>query len=320
MDTQSTLAMEGLPQKPEKPLDSDCCGNGCVPCVLDIYAEELAIWERECARIKSGGTSHSVGQEEEENGEYESPALSSSEYHQYQITAVIPETHDTWRFTCRLGPDQSLGLLPGQHVVIRGYVEGKPITRQYTPVSDVRLKGAFHLLIKVYRDGRMSQVVRTCQVGDGLEIRGPFGCLQYTPNQYSRVLMLAAGTGVAPMAQLIQAMLTNEDEEGRVRLLYACRTYHDILMKSEIAEWRQFWNFSATFLLSQEPPTETPSGQYQYGEEIVHGKINKTLLEKELGKNVSGTRVLVCGTRSFDSDMLQILDVCNFPKDHIFKF
>lgn len=71
MDTQSTLAMEGLPQKPEKPLDSDCCGNGCVPCVLDIYTEELAIWERDCARIKSGGTSHSVGQEEEENGEYE---------------------------------------------------------------------------------------------------------------------------------------------------------------------------------------------------------------------------------------------------------
>ena len=31
----------------------------------------------------------------------------------------------------------------------RGYVEGKPITRQYTPVSDVTSKGAFQLLIKV---------------------------------------------------------------------------------------------------------------------------------------------------------------------------
>ena len=46
-----------LPERPEKPLDSDCCGNGCVPCVLDIYAEELSIWERECARIQSGETS-----------------------------------------------------------------------------------------------------------------------------------------------------------------------------------------------------------------------------------------------------------------------
>ena len=63
--------------------------------------------------------------------------------------------------------------------------------------------------------------------------------------------MLAAGTGIAPMAQLIQAILSNENEEGRIRLLYACRTYDDILMKGEIREWKQFWNFSAVFVLSQ---------------------------------------------------------------------
>ena len=69
--------------------------------------------------------------------------------------------------------------------------------------------------------------------------------------QYERMLMLAAGTGIAPMAQLIQAILSNEREEGRVRLLYACKTYDDILMKQEIEEWRRFWNFSAVFVLSQ---------------------------------------------------------------------
>lgn len=40
-----------LPPKPEKPLDSDCCGNGCKSCVFDIYEEELRIWEDECQRI-----------------------------------------------------------------------------------------------------------------------------------------------------------------------------------------------------------------------------------------------------------------------------
>ena len=43
-----------LPKKPERPLDSDCCGQGCSPCVLDIYDEDLKIWERECAQIISG--------------------------------------------------------------------------------------------------------------------------------------------------------------------------------------------------------------------------------------------------------------------------
>ena len=34
------------PPRPEPPLASDCCGSGCLRCVNDIYAEELAEWER----------------------------------------------------------------------------------------------------------------------------------------------------------------------------------------------------------------------------------------------------------------------------------
>ena len=42
-----------FPPKPEEPLQSDCCGTGCVPCVFDIYEQELILWEKECERIKS---------------------------------------------------------------------------------------------------------------------------------------------------------------------------------------------------------------------------------------------------------------------------
>ena len=40
-----------LPRKPERPLDSDCCGQGCVPCVFDLYEEEVKIWEEECREV-----------------------------------------------------------------------------------------------------------------------------------------------------------------------------------------------------------------------------------------------------------------------------
>ena len=43
-----------LPNPPEKPLDSDCCGNGCVPCVMDVYQEEVAVWKAECCRLREG--------------------------------------------------------------------------------------------------------------------------------------------------------------------------------------------------------------------------------------------------------------------------
>lgn len=33
--------------KPEKPLDDDCCGNGCSPCVWDHYYEQLSLWNEQ---------------------------------------------------------------------------------------------------------------------------------------------------------------------------------------------------------------------------------------------------------------------------------
>ncbi len=35
-----------VPPRPEPPLPTDCCGSGCVRCVNDVYADELAEWER----------------------------------------------------------------------------------------------------------------------------------------------------------------------------------------------------------------------------------------------------------------------------------
>lgn len=41
--------------------------------------------------------------------------------------------------------------------------------------------------IQVYSDGKMSSYVRTWQVGDMVEWRGPFGRFLYTPNQVTHL-------------------------------------------------------------------------------------------------------------------------------------
>lgn len=47
-----------IPVEPQKPLDSDCCGTGCVPCVFDIYEQEMKIWKAECRKVKLGTSSN----------------------------------------------------------------------------------------------------------------------------------------------------------------------------------------------------------------------------------------------------------------------
>lgn len=69
--------------------------------------------------------------------------------------------------------------------------------------------------------------------------------------QYRKLILLAAGTGIAPMSQIIQGILGNEEDDTMIQMLYACKSYNQILMETELNDWSSFWNFSVTYVLSQ---------------------------------------------------------------------
>ena len=54
------------------------------------------------------------------------------------------------------------------------------------------------------------------------------------------------------MIQVIRAIVENEEEDTFVRLVYACRSQHDIILKSEYLDsWTSYWNFSVLYALSK---------------------------------------------------------------------
>ena len=63
--------------------------------------------------------------------------------------------------------------------------------------------------------------------------------------------MLAAGTGIAPMLQVIQGILANEDDETFIHLVYSSQRYADILMKDTLDEMKAFWNFSVLYIMTK---------------------------------------------------------------------
>ncbi|XP_071118719.1 NADH-cytochrome b5 reductase-like [Haliotis cracherodii] len=305
------------PEKPIKPLDSDCCGNGCVTCVLDIYDEEVKIWEKECLQLQQSDNKHENVSDSEDEAD-EEPVLSKDRYRRVKIIFITTETKDSARYRMKLPRGKSLGLCIGQHIIIRGYLDSTPVTRQYTPISDVEIKGYFDVLIKTYPEGQMSQIVKRWKEGEYVDIRGPFGSFSYKRNQYQTLYLLAAGTGIAPMSQVIQGIVGDEDEETRVRLIYACRTYADILMKAELDAWSSFWNFSVTYALSQE--TDESSSCYRYGDQVHAGRVTATLLDTELGDRKENLLVLICGTKTFEADMIEHLNTLGLSEDKYFRF
>ncbi|XP_039742899.1 NADH-cytochrome b5 reductase-like isoform X2 [Pteropus medius] len=249
-----------LQLRPVEPLPSQCCGSGCSPCVFDLYHRDLARWE---AARASKDRSLLRGKESQS-----CPSkLSTETFLAFHISAMDRITKDTYRVQFALPGNSQLNLRPGQHLILRGIVDDLEIQRAYTPISPANAEGYFEVLIKhvpvpmkspcvcsqCYQTGLMSRYVESWRAGDTAFWRGPFGGFSYKPNQYGELLMLAAGTGLAPMVPILHSITDNADDETFVTLVSCFKTFEGIYLKTFLQEQARFWNVRTFFVLSQGP-------------------------------------------------------------------
>ena len=101
-----------LPEPPDEPVANDCCGSGCIPCVFDIYDDELKKWKLQCQKLSEGGFDAMDGLGEEN-------ALSTSEYRQFPLQSIKPVTGNTNIYKFGLPKGKVIKLSVGQHIVLR---------------------------------------------------------------------------------------------------------------------------------------------------------------------------------------------------------
>nr|XP_013814070.1 PREDICTED: uncharacterized protein LOC106497643 isoform X2 [Apteryx mantelli mantelli] len=103
-----------------------------------------------------------------------------------------------------------------------------------------------------YEAGLMSQYIKTWKKGDMVFWRGPFGGFPYRPNKYGELLMLASGTGLAPMLPILQSITENEEDETFVTLVGCFRLFGNIYLKPLLQELARYWNIRIFYVLSQQ--------------------------------------------------------------------
>ena len=109
-----------LPEPPQEPLPSDCCGTGCSPCVMDLYQEELALWEQlRAMSVEERWRWIEKGAGKGRDSVTLLSALSPVEYRQFELVSVKQVTKDSFLYSFGLPENQSLGLGVGQHAVLR---------------------------------------------------------------------------------------------------------------------------------------------------------------------------------------------------------
>ncbi|XP_051712413.2 NADH-cytochrome b5 reductase-like isoform X2 [Oryctolagus cuniculus] len=169
-----------------------------------------------------------------------------------------------------------------------------------------------------YQTGLMSQYVESWRPGDTAFWRGPFGGFFYKPNQHGELLMLAAGTGLAPMVPILQSITDNAEDETFVTLVCCFKTFEGVYLKTFLQEKARFWNVRTFFVLSQENSAEQLPWSYQ--EKTRFGRLGQELVEELLSHCRRKPFALVCGSAEFTKDMARCLLGAGLAQDSYFLF
>ena len=208
----------------------------------------------------------------------------------------------------------------------KGPEDEKPTLRPYTPVSDEGDKGHMDLLVKVYPNGPMSNHLHSMSPGQTIDIKGPLPKYPWTENKHSHITLIAGGTGITPMYQLMRAVFNNPNDKTKVSLVFGNKTKEDILLKEEFDRLEKEYpdRFRAFYTL------DTPPKDWDHGKGFITKEVLTEVLPDAKQENI---KIFICGPPPLykaisgpkvspqdQGDLSGILKELGYTKEQVYKF
>lgn len=127
-----------------------------------------------------------------------------------RIQSVERLCHDVIRVMLRLPPTSPLGFLPGQYIDVIG-ADG--LRRSYSVANAPRPDKQIELHIREVQEGAMSRYwFQQAKVDDLLRLRGPLGTFFLRGQAGKDLVLLATGTGIAPVKAILEDLASHPTE------------------------------------------------------------------------------------------------------------
>lgn len=220
------------------------------------------------------------------------------------VTGVLIETPTAK--TLQLHLPHPVEHLPGQHYEIRLTApDGYQAARLYSAASAADGSDTLELTIANVSDGEVSPyLVNSLSVGSEVEVRGPLGkFFVWDAETAGPTLLVAGGSGVAPMRAILQAHMMAR-EGLPMQLLYSARDYNELFYKD--------------YLLRDDRVAITLTGNASPDWDGHTGRIDQQLLDmalKDLG--TQSPDCFVCGMTPFVEAMAELLLKAGVPAEKI---
>jgi len=258
----------------------------------------------------------------------------------FETKSQVSDNNYLFRFLLQ-DEEACLGVEPCQYINLQSTIptmnnpEGELISKSYHPISLDTDTGFVDFLIKIYKDkldnsntyGLFSNYLANLEKGQIVQLTGPYGNLIYKEpghfeiiekdgkkreKKFKKLAMIAGGTGITPMFQLVRKIATNNNDATAISLIYASKTVEELTFCNDLSEFEQKGK------LYFYPVVENVEiSNWAFGK----GMISKEILFHYLPSNLDNdSLVLICGPKIMTQAIKQMLSEMEFCEENIYSF
>jgi ring-1,2-phenylacetyl-CoA epoxidase subunit PaaE len=237
-------------------------------------------------------------------------------FHPLRIADIRRETDDTVSLALDV-PEalaDTFAFAPGQFLTFRiDGPEGKPLNRSYSICSALH-DDELRVVVKRLAGGVFGERAHTTmRIGDSLDTLPPLGrfTVPLGPDHRKAYLMVAAGSGIAPVMSLLRSILRREPA-SRVTLIYGNRGPGSVIFGEQLQDLKDssLDRLQIVHIFSREDQA-TP---------LLNGRIGAEKL-RELGKELldigAYDEAFVCGPESMTLEVRDALIDLGIDSDHV---
>jgi ferredoxin-NAD(P)+ reductase (naphthalene dioxygenase ferredoxin-specific) len=185
-----------------------------------------------------------------------------------RVDGLVDLTHNMRELRLAIEEGGPFGFLAGQYAQI----EFAPKLRRYYSMASTPAEERLVFHLRHAPEGETSSyVANQLKLGDRLKVSGPLGSAYLREQHAGPVLLVAGGSGLAPMLSILRALVAR-DSRARVVLYFGARSERDIYHESMLARLAvTHRNFSYEIVLSE------PDGGTTRRQGLVHEAVAQDL-------------------------------------------
>ena len=168
-----------------------------------------------------------------------SPSFNSKSFKKFILGEIFNISEDVAVFRFLLNNQDEVFNLPTcstlQFQYSRGAHAVEKVRRSYTPITpNGMVKGYFDIIVKKQPKGRMTEALFGLSPGDMIECRSLPIKLKYIPNKWCHVDLIAGGTGITPILQIIHAALDREIKSNQCYYKNEAVSYGELQLSNKL--------------------------------------------------------------------------------------